>query len=762
MTYSDWLTRIPLKVLFLSTVLNFFSISAQAQNIQNNLNNIELVEAAQLVIDNQTKKSEITSLVPAKDKPSKFYFPSKDGRIFVLSKSGQSNLFLDMSTLFPDQFIYGNGLGLYGLSFHPNFTKTGQLGFRKFYTAHAEQANTDEAIADDSILGDSLAAHHFDVIYEWSVDPYNQVLTGSAREVLRIARYSAQQIIVSMGYDPNLKPWNSDFGNLYIGLGGAKEESTPADPSNARTADLSGTVLRINPLQEGMNSYKPADNNPYSSGGKYPPEVWAFGFEKLQGFSWDSSGKRSMYVVDLAEGVMKLYEGAPGINYGADQQTPESPLYGTETTDNLNRRSPRTPLAIYNLKTGDNSSVGAVYRGKLVRSLVGSYIFADLNSETLLSVPSFYLTPQEHTKVLPVEVSNFYEVAEKNSGNGILMSTDKKGDLYLFSTKNQRLYTLAPTHNALIDNRDINEEKESEEDNTSYFWTYFFLICALLILAAVIVLKLRKIRNLEKLNNKYVKIRLCAEKNTLALFKKGEKESDYEISLSDITACQLLLNGETVLILNDQPGNGLNQQKEKQLRKILNSETIGKMGSDRTLHLEFAIITRENNEATHVSVYYRKGNRRLTRHSYQNSAEESLNLCWLFSQQINPQATGERTVAEPVNRDQQPGPDQPESKQAMGEQRNPAKSSEEAIEQSFSTIQNTGPLKTPSNAANKSEAASATKLPENNNSRSSTAITSPKESASIVSELEKLVELKQQELLTEQEFTQAKKRLLGN
>ena len=748
--------------MFLFTILAFFSISAQAQDIQGD---IELVEAAQLVINSQEQEALITSLVSAKDKSSMFYFPSKDGRIFVLSKSGQSSLYLDVSSLLPDRFLYADGLGLYGLSFHPNFTKTGQLGFRKLYTAHAERVEEsftdDDALGDESVLGDSRSAHHYDVIYEWSVDPYNQVQPESAREVLRIARRSSEQVIVSMGYDPNIKAWNSDFGNLYIGLGGVKEESSAPSPS-AKTVDLSGTILRINPLQEGMSSYKAADNNPYSSGGKYPPEVWAYGLKKLQGFSWDSSGKRSMFIVDLVEGTMKLYQGVTGTNYAASERASGQPLLESNSSDNLTRRSPSTPLAIYNLQAEDYSSVGAVYRGNLLQSLDGSYIFADLNTETLLSVPSFYLTQQEHTKVLPVDVSNFSDIAEQNSNKGILISTDKKGDVYLFNTKSKRLYTLAPAIGALADAQDNKEARQPEESEESYLWLFILFMFGALILVTIFVLRYKRYSSLSHLNNHYIKIRVNTDENLLTLFKKGEKENGRQINLSDITGCQLLLNGNQILMLDSQSGNGLDQSKEDQLRKILNSETIGKMGKDRTLHLEFALITKEDSEAIHVSVYYRKGNRRLTRHSYQNSAEESLNLCWLFSQQVNPEETGERTPIEPVRTYTKP-----QSAQENGQVESPAL--DRSVQGDTDSLTADNANRTNNTESINAESLVAPNRPESPEQLESSSRLQPlpppgttDKSPSIVSELEKLVELRQKALLTEQEFALAKKKLLGD
>src|SRR4051794_19936315 len=129
-----------------------------------------------------------------------FLYHDGNGRLFVADSrgpiwqvdrsSGATSLFLDLAAarggaLITTRVSLVNTVGVRSFAFHPNFAKSGQPGFRKFYTS------TIEKVAGTTLPCGRFPVLHHSVVAEWTVDTTGRPITSSRRELLRTAHWQA-------------------------------------------------------------------------------------------------------------------------------------------------------------------------------------------------------------------------------------------------------------------------------------------------------------------------------------------------------------------------------------------------------------------------------------------------------------------------------------------------------------------------------------------------------------------------------------------
>jgi hypothetical protein len=102
------------------------------------------------------------------------------------------------------------------------------------------------------------------------------------------------------------------------------------------------------------------------------------------------------------------------------------------------------------------------------------------------------------------------------------------------------------------------------------------------------------------------------------------------------------LNNDVINIINDQPQNAFSNQGEVDIRDLFTIEHHGIMVEDKIRIIE--IILSEKDVSHKVCLYLRKGNNRLTNTTYHQVIDILIDLCWVISKHINPQATETRLI----------------------------------------------------------------------------------------------------------------------
>ena len=289
--------------------------------------------------------------------PVGIYHPNDESnRLFILEQQGiiklvntnsnelTSNIFLDLTPIVNQDPGYTEE-GLLGLAFHPNFKENGY--FYVNYTDYNPKRNVIERYTvnlEDSNIGDPQSGL---IIIEVE-QPYTNHNGGQ------------------IGFGPD--------GYLYISFGDGGSAGDPLEHGqNLQT--LLGSIIRIDVDDQNYNYRIPSDN-PFISNPNALNEIYAYGLRNMWRFSWDNA-TQLLWGADVGQyGWEEINIIKPGLNYGWNQMEgnhcyPEMSACNTEGLE--------PPLYEYALYVNGVCSItgGYVYRGNLLPSLYGKYIYGD-------------------------------------------------------------------------------------------------------------------------------------------------------------------------------------------------------------------------------------------------------------------------------------------------------------------------------------------------------------------------------------------------
>ncbi|MGH8880924.1 MAG: hypothetical protein ACRD0P_26815 [Stackebrandtia sp.] len=191
------------------------------------------------------------------------YVPDMNGMLYLV-KNGVPQPYLDVGGAFKPAFYSRMGLGQgFGfVAFDPAFKRNG-----RFYTVHTEDAAL--ATRQPDLTPQAGTVFH-GVITEWTAtDPSADTFSGTHREVLRLGFGGRIHGIQQIDFNPNARPGDADYGQLYVAAGEGGIGRTNTDPQNL--AIPHGKLLRIDPRGRDSSNgqYGVPKNNPfYGQAGK--------------------------------------------------------------------------------------------------------------------------------------------------------------------------------------------------------------------------------------------------------------------------------------------------------------------------------------------------------------------------------------------------------------------------------------------------------------------------------------------------------------
>lgn len=338
--------------------------------------------------------ARIEQISPAIDGSGKLFASDQRGKLYSFNLGDAApSLFFDFQNNI-SSFKNGNQQsGLRGFAFHPDAFTPGTPGFRKMYTAHELTTSTG---------GNS----HQSRVSEWTLNStLNGVDANSERPVLTEDQPRGDHNIGKLGFDPNMKPGDADYGNLYVsfGDGGNYRDASiggsdaTLNPNGQITTNRLGSIIRINPLESGNSPFSVPFDNPFFGVPGYLSEIWAHGLRNPHHFSWDTGGNGEMFIADIGQSnIEEVNIGRAGANYGWSQRE------GTFDVSNESPGNPTTssilpanhvldqftyPVAQFDHDFDNSGQVntaiagGCVYRGTLVPELEGKYLFGSFGSD---------------------------------------------------------------------------------------------------------------------------------------------------------------------------------------------------------------------------------------------------------------------------------------------------------------------------------------------------------------------------------------------
>jgi glucose/arabinose dehydrogenase len=312
------------------------------------------------------------------------------GYLFIVEQPGtirvvvqgvlQEKPFLDIT----ERVLSGGERGLLGLAFHPDYRRNG-----RFFVNYTRKQDGATVLAEYHRAGEALRA------------------SPDERVIMTVPQPFANHNGGMVAFGPD--------GFLYVGRG---DGGSRGDPQNRaqNTQELLGKILRLDIDHE--RPYAIPTDNPFArSGGR--PEIFAYGIRNPWRFSFDRETK-VLWLADVGQYkweeidlVMK------GGNYG--WRVMEG-FHCYEPAQDCQARGMTMPVFEYGHEKGRCSITGGyVYRGKLIPSLRGFYIFGDYCSGELFGIKT------EGTTSIRSEPDLLRKTGSRISSFG----EDEAGELYV-------------------------------------------------------------------------------------------------------------------------------------------------------------------------------------------------------------------------------------------------------------------------------------------------------------------------------------------
>lgn len=399
--------------------------------------------------------TRINMLKPFGDGSGRLAVSDLRGPLYIVSE-GSSSVYLDLSAEFGAFYDErGLGVGLASFAFHPDFAENGL-----FYTFHNEPRQT--ASADFPVPAGMVGDRGVQaVLTEWKADePGEAVFQGSRREMMRIGFRGSAHGVQEIAFNPNLRPDDQDYGNLYLCVG--EGSTSRRNVELARSVhSVYGAVLRIDPL--GRDS----DNGQYGivganlwAGDDDPntlAEIFAYGFRNPHRLTWDSGGDGKALVTEIGESnIEEVNILRPGLNYGWSHRegtfriapdVSQIKVYDLDDgEDEKNGYSFTYPVAQYDHSEGMAISGGPVYRGANVPMLQGTYVFGDIVNGRAFGVNADELELGKQSQILELlleidgESVTMMELVGGVGRVDLRFGSDLEGELYLMEKIHGHIY----------------------------------------------------------------------------------------------------------------------------------------------------------------------------------------------------------------------------------------------------------------------------------------------------------------------------------
>jgi hypothetical protein len=318
---------------------------------------------------------------------------------------------------------------------------------------------------------------------------------------------------------------------------------------------------------------------------------------------------------------------------------------------------------------------------------------------------------------------------ELSPKNKVSLLFDHNGEPLLLDLTNKQLLSVKAIPLKSRNSNSIQGENKSDEQSSSLNNSaYGKLLLTLFILVVAVVLyrvRLKTVNQKAKLRGMFARFELDTSQTTVSFYKRHQSEIDSQLAIADIVKSEIWVNDNNVSIINEDIDHGYNEQCENKLRLSFNQAHRHKLIDDETRQV-LLYLTDKNTKTYLVCLYFRKGNQRLTKAKYFDTLESLIDWNWFIATQLNPEATTPRPLKVTI-----------------------AKS---AIKKVFKKKK----------AEPKSIDASVIKEPLPSKQTAAVLHDIVVHDSELISALDKLVDLKQQGFLTDEEFSLAKAKILSD
>ncbi len=682
-------------------------------------NNYQLNKVAQLN-HGQNTSSDWQQLIVNPANTQQYFIIKRNGQMLLAdSDMNPPYLLLDLSVHHPKASSF---VKLTAIELHPNFSLRDQDGYGTFYTAHIETLNKSSKTKRIQEQSNEIELKFDAVLTQWqfSSSTYKKVDLKTNREVMRIAVPDSDMSIKQMSFNPYTKSWNEGFGLLYIALNGQGKWQEPL---------YSGVILRINPAKFGLRSFTVPNDNPYLKTTEIKDEIYLLGGQDIKQFIWPDKNSNALLL--------------------SHRYKNQSLLSLTSILNDWREGAPKK--IIY-----QNDSIIAdilMYRGRSLPFLRNKLLLLTTESHSWLINSLTIKLPFNKSMHLDNKVQQEWQFTDQQltSESELKLSLNRDGEILVLDKIEgvvSHLFQEGLSTEALEAETIASDNIQSESTNNSYV---FYII---LIAIGIVFYWLKRNGFSAKsiVRKQFAHIELSESQLQIGLYHRHQRTTDTIIDLTDIKSCEVKLNEHAVNTISQQPGHGFNHAKEQDLRNIFATEKVDKMVDGKIRQVSLCFI--DTNEKSYtVCLYMRKGSDRITKKTYSIVINDLIDWCWLIAEIINLDDTEKRKkkpITPPVSvvdSDEKNEKKVPLHEQAAvirpatHEVMNDSQSSESGL---------------PKEQLKVVEVDGNTENTEDNEviAQSKTIDTD------LVNALEKLVNLKQQGFLTQEEFIKAKENLM--
>ncbi|AWV99701.1 PQQ-dependent sugar dehydrogenase [Arcticibacterium luteifluviistationis] len=332
-----------MKTLFLLISSVFYFAPSCSDSTQKNIDLDSNEELKMVVAFDNLEFTRPVDFQSPKDGTNRIFVVEQEGIISVFENKPEvkeKSIFLDISDQVDDE---SNEEGLLGLAFHPKFKENGF--FYLNYTVSSSETYISRFTVDSS--NPSKANPNSELILLKYDQPYGN--------------HNGGQVI----FGPD--------GFLYISVGDGGSGGDPkGNGQNAGT--LLGSILRIDvDKPENGKNYGIPQDNPFVNSTSKRKEIFAYGLRNPWRISFDTETGR-LWCADVGQNAYEEVDIIiKGGNYGWNEMEGlHTYKSGSNSPDYI------APVLEIAQSTGDKSITGGfAYRGTLLPTLVGKYIFAD-------------------------------------------------------------------------------------------------------------------------------------------------------------------------------------------------------------------------------------------------------------------------------------------------------------------------------------------------------------------------------------------------
>lgn len=696
MDIDSWL--ITGKKYFLYFVLIVFSAAILAT--EQTSSELELSAIAEFS-SVQLQQDEWHTVMPITGSEDEYFLTTKNGKVYSLKDQQINNTpLLDLSSR-----LKKNIVSLTAIAQDPSFNFRDRTGYNTFYTAHIESTTKQNENTQDQAQVDESATLPYDtVIMRWQLrKPLNQATKIVAQhEVIRIAIHNKAEAIRQLSFNPYTESWHDDFGLLYALLPKTKNALKSAQ------AIYSGTILRIKPERFGLQSYTIPANNPFIKKADIRNEIALIVNENVVSFDWVKKTENSLLIqVKNAQGH-SFIQTKLGEDWRIDGLPEPNKLTNTSSII---------------------SSQAILYHGRELKNLWGQILqLNQVENGWQLQV----LTSDTSHPAQVLSTLNQDNISQATATGKFSLHKNYDNELLLLEHNRQRLYAVKAAQVAMKKTAAASEPIASSNDSNNGVLT--FLVIVALVVSCLWYIRFNSKKQQHFLYQQWANFDVNAATQTLSLYKRHNHSVEQIVKLSSLKRSELLLNDEIISIVSVDAEHGFSNALEEQLQIIFAKEHRFKMIDGKQRKIQLRLSDDENSQYL-FCLYYRVGNVRHTKLKYNKVLKKVIDWHWLFAQYINAENTDKRKIrvklaaektSDIVNSKSQPPP-------ALKQEKT------EQIDGHMAAIAST------------SNKADSLKL---NNAESSN------QDNELIAALDKLIEMKKQGYLSEDEFNTAKAKIL--